>query len=304
MQPFDHSESIEPSDRTVGPAAAGDRAEVPNREALSVAIASGKGGTGKSFLATNLAIVAARSGSRCTLVDADYGLAADHLLLGVSPRRTIQDLVEGRAAPAACLHETPFGVRLVPGTTGVTELAALGRRELHSIARGLGEWCRESELLLIDAGAGIQSAVISTIVAADAVVLVVQSEIASLTDAYAVLKCLMRRPAPHPRFGVVVNRATSAEAALASFAKLADVARRFLGVSLHDLGHVSEEPAVTPRRLGQAPLVASHPECRTAVEIRRILVRLGVMTGGLLGRPRLPTEGIAERMIRQLPRPA
>lgn len=294
--------SIEYSEPSIEPPPT--RAEASLREATSVAIASGKGGTGKSFLATNLAIAAARSECRCTLVDADYGLAADHLLLGVTPRRTLQDLVEGRAPAGACVLDTPYRVRLVPGATGVTELAALGRGELAQIARGMSTWSHDADLLLIDAGAGIQSSVITTIVAADTVVLVVQPEIASLTDAYAVVKCLMRRPAPLPRFGVVVNRVLTMDAAAASFGKLAEVARRFLGVSLHDLGHVSEEPAVTPRRLGQPPLVVTHPECRTALEVRRVLMRLSQLTGGLTARLVRPGEGISDRMMRQLPRPA
>ena len=275
------------------------------REALSIAIASGKGGTGKSFLATNLALVAARRACRCTLVDADYGLAADHYLLGVTPRRTLQDLIEGRAPAALLRTPGPLGLELIAGATGVPELAGLGRAELLQMAHALGEWARDRDLLILDTGAGIQMQVIVTLLAADVVVLVVQPEIASLTDAYAVTKCLARRPGPRPRIGVVVNRAHDAAVAEAAFERLADVAQRFLGLPLHDFGFVHDEPAVTPRRLGQPPLVLTHPECRTALEIGAILDRIGQVTQGLGPRPvRTPQQGITARMVEQLPRPA
>lgn len=270
--------------------------EPARREALSVAIASGKGGTGKSFLATNLAVLSAERALSATLVDCDFGLAADHLLLGIQPARTLQDLFEGRATAASCRTRTPLGPRLVAGATGVQELANLGRGSLLRFAAALGEWSRDQDLVVLDAGAGISAQALATIAAADHVVMVVQPEIASLTDAYAVAKCLLRRPPPVPSLAVVVNRTTSPRQGVRAYRRLAEVAERFLSVSLHYLGEIAEEPAVTPRRLGQPPLVTSHPSCRTAQEITAILDRLEEVADGIRPRLRAPGAGIEARI--------
>ena len=66
-------------------------------EAPLIAIGSGKGGTGKSFIATSMAVLLHRRGLRTTLVDCDFGLAADHLLLGVKPTVSLQQLLNGKA---------------------------------------------------------------------------------------------------------------------------------------------------------------------------------------------------------------
>lgn len=270
------------------------------REALSVAIASGKGGTGKSFLATNLAVLAARRGFATTLVDCDFGLAADHLLLGIQPVRTLQDLFEGRAPARDCRLETSLGARLVAGATGVQELANLDRIALLRLAAGLAEWAAGEDLLLLDAGAGIGAQSLATVVAADHVVIVVQPEIAALTDAYALAKCLVRRPPPVPSLSIVVNRTTSSSQGLRAHRKIADVAARFLGATLHYLGAIAEEPAISPRRLGQPPLAASHPTCRTAEELTTILERLHEVTAGIGPRLQAPDAGIEARLRQNL----
>ena len=269
-------------------------------EALTIAIASGKGGTGKSFLATNLAVLSSRRGLRTTLVDCDYGLAADHLLLGLQPERTLQDLVAGRATAATCRRTTALGPSFVAGQTGVPELAQLGRPQLARIAAAFASWSADQDLLLLDLGAGISAQGLATIAAADHVLLVVQPEIASLTDAYAVLKCIDQRPAPRPSWSVVVNRTTSPGDARHCHAKLASVVERFLGRSLHYVGEVGDEAAVTPRRLGQPPLVFSQPACRTASELAGVLDRLTAALGGIRPRPRKAGEGIAARFERNL----
>ncbi|MGE0143618.1 MAG: P-loop NTPase [Planctomycetota bacterium] len=296
-------DSIEPGEHGLARGDPSPQSRAGPREALSVAIASGKGGTGKSFLATGLGIVASRRGYRCTLVDADFGLAVDHLLLGCQPSRNLQDFLEGRADALQVRTPAVGGLHLVPGATGVAELASPGRAELGRFGVGMSEWGRDADLLLVDTGAGIQAAVVATVAAADVAVFVVQPEIASLTDAYALMKLLLRRPGPAPIFGVVSNRTAGPEVGRASFEKLAEVARKFLGVTLHYLGGVSDEPAVTPRRLGSPPLVHTHPECRTSAEMTAILSRLEVIAGGIRQRARVEgVDSLAARLLRQLPR--
>ena len=120
-----------------------------------VCVASGKGGTGKSVLASNLAVLRARRGERVLLVDFDAGLANAHLLLGLAPRYDIGHLIEGSVDYAGALVEGPEGVCLLSGGVGRITLANLTRRDLERLFRALRPAEDAFDLIVIDHGAGM-----------------------------------------------------------------------------------------------------------------------------------------------------
>lgn len=160
----------------------------PRREGLSIAIASGKGGTGKSFLTTSLAVLIHRAGLRTAIVDCDFGLTCDHLCSGVKPAATLQQLLHGQATLDQTVCTTPCGPRLLPGASGVRRMANMTDREMLGFARELGEMAAREDVLLLDLGAGIAPSTLLTMLSADWIVLVAQPEIAALVDAYAVVE--------------------------------------------------------------------------------------------------------------------
>lgn len=274
----------------------------PRTEASVVAVASGKGGTGKSFFATSLAIELSRR-LRTVLVDCDYGLGSDHLLLGTSPATTLRDVIAGRVRPHDALVPTAYGPLLLPGGSGVSSMVEMSDSELGALAVGLGELARGADQLVLDLGAGISPQVVLTLLTAHQIVVVTNPDIAALTDAYALVKCLARQTV-HPAIGVVVNRVTSGFDAMGerTFQKLADVALRFSGYPLHYLGDIPDDPVVTQRRLGQAPVVVSHPQCAVAIAIATIARRLQEFGGGLGPRPIQSTTDLTARLRDQIPR--
>jgi len=231
-------------------------APATRKEAATVAIASGKGGTGKSFLATSLAVLLHRQGLRTTLVDCDFGMACDHLLLGVKPNLTLQHLLAGQATLDQVVVPTSVGPRLLPGASGVRRLATPSDKELLAFARELGALAAREDVLLLDCGAGIGSATVLTMLAADHVVLVTQPEIAALVDAYAMVKCLAQLRKDAECF-VVVNRVLQPGRGELAFQRLTEVARQHVGVKLHYLGELPDDASVMQHRLGQLPLVAT-----------------------------------------------
>ncbi len=269
-------------------------APTTRREALSIAVASGKGGTGKSFLATSLAVLLHRAGKRTVLVDCDFGLACDHLLLGVKPTLTLQQLLAGQATLDQVLCASPCGPRLLPGASGVRRMATPSDRDLLAFARELGELAAREDVLLLDLGAGIAPATVLTMLGADWTVLVTQPEIAALVDAYAVVKCVAQLN-ERARFLVVVNRvATPGRGALA-FQRLTEVARQHVGVELHYLGEITDDDAVTQHRLGQLPLVATDPAAPTSRCLLQLVDRLPTLCGELGPRDVAGDQGIEAR---------
>ena len=270
-----------------------------DREATVLAFASGKGGTGKSFLATNAAIALHRAGRRVAVVDCDFGLANAHLLFGVNPRLSMQHLLDGAASVQEVLTPTPYGPGLVAGGSGVSSLAELDARHMHVVARAVHWLASTHDAVLLDCPAGLAPQAMIMVLAAEHAVIVTNPEIAALTDAYALIKCLARQPS-RPAIHLLVNRVTQPGLGKATFERLAEVSRRFAGCEIHYIGEVPEDPAVTHRRLGQPPLVVSHPECRTSLAIASMLKELESQTGGLV--PRATPSGVEARMASQIRR--
>jgi flagellar biosynthesis protein FlhG len=273
----------------------------PPGEASVVAIGSGKGGTGKSFLATNLAVALSRERGGVMLVDCDFGMANDHLLLGVNPPRSLQHFLAGTSSLADICLRTPFGPWLVPGGSGISRLGELSEAQLLRLGSGLGALAADAEVLILDGSAGISPQGVLTMLAAPLVLVVTNPEIAALTDAYALIKCLSAQPET-PEIGVVVNRVAVAGQGEVTFRKLADVSRRFCDRSIHYLGAVPEEPAVSHLRLDQAPLVLSHPTCPAARAVLQVLESLRHLSGRLGPRRVVAGEGLEQRFRRCLSR--
>lgn len=264
------------------------------REAVSIAVSSGKGGTGKSFLATSLAVLLHQIGRKTVLVDCDFGLACDHLLLGVKPTVTLQQLLGGQATLDQVLCTSPCGPRLLPGASGVRRMANPSDKDLLAFARELGVLAAREDVLLLDLGAGIAPATVLTMLGADWIVLVTQPEIAALVDAYAVIKCVAQLN-ERARFLVVVNRVGTPGRGELAFQRLTEVARAHVGVQLLYLGEVCDDASVTQHRLGQLPLVATDPEAPTSRGLRGLVGRLAELTGGLQPREVTSDQGIEAR---------
>jgi flagellar biosynthesis protein FlhG len=273
-------------------------ASSPRGEGVVVAFASGKGGTGKSFLATNAAIALHDAGRRVVVVDCDFGLANAHLLFGVNPRWSLQHLLAGGVSIQQVMERTPHGPWLVAGGSGIAGLAGLEAPHLQVIARALHQLAATHDVVLLDCAAGLAPQSLVMVLAAQEVVIVTNPEIAALTDAYALVKCLARQDA-RPEVGLVVNRVTRSGLGQTTYERLADVARRFAACSIHYLGEVPEDPQVTHRRLDQPPLLRSLPQCATTRAVREVVATLEARLRPL---QEAATAGIEARMLAQLRR--
>ena len=171
---------------------------------MIIAIASGKGGVGKTLLSIGLAQALAQAGRRVLLVDADLGLANVDVQLGLDARHDLADVLSGRltAVEAALPHAAGFAV--LPGRSGSGALAGLNAVALGRLDSALRQAACAFDRVLLDLGAGLDPAVRRLAAASDLLLVVATEEPTSLTDAYAVLK-LHRRDCPGGVARLVVN---------------------------------------------------------------------------------------------------
>ncbi len=234
----------------------------------SIAIASGKGGTGKSVFSASLASAFAGRGLPTILFDADLGVGNAHILHGVTAERTAAHVVAGRETIQNVVVDGPHGVRVVPGGSGVAGMATLSSYELHLLGRALARLEDPAvDLLMADAGAGISAQTIRFLAAADLVVLVTTPDLTALTDAYALIKVLVTA---HPRtdISLVVNRVHNPEEGLGAADRICQTARRFLGVEVRYIGSMPEDAEVQVSVADRVPFLVRDPHSPAAAFVR------------------------------------
>lgn len=239
-----------------------------------VAVTSGKGGVGKTHVACNLAVLAARAGRRVLVLDADLGLANADIVLGVAPHYHLGHLLEGSVPLDDILAEGPEGVRVLAASTGVQELTQLDDQQKLRLVSALDAIEDRFDLVLIDCGAGIGDNVLFFAGAAQEALLVISPEPTSLTDAYAAVKVLSQQGGVE-RFSVVVNPVPTEAHGREVFGKLTRVTDRFLTARVSFLGWVPRDENLQRALMAQRPVVdlfPRSPSSRALGDIARTLL--------------------------------
>jgi len=255
------------------PAVAAAPAPASLRLARTLAVASGKGGVGKSTIALGIAMAAAERGVKTALVDADLGLANLDLLCGVRPERTAADWLGGRAQLSQCFVTVAPRLWLLPGASGIARLADLERPHRERLIEGLARVAAHVELMVVDLGAGIGAGTLDIAAAADRLRLVATPEPTSLADAYGFAKACVR----HGRrdgWSCVASMANDRNDGERAMERLAHAARTHLGIQIEALGTVPADRAVPRSVRTRTPLMVASPGSPAARAVRGIEARL------------------------------
>ncbi|MGE5631775.1 MAG: MinD/ParA family protein [Caulobacteraceae bacterium] len=238
-----------------------------------IAVTSGKGGVGKTNFTVNLGIKFAQMGQRVVIIDADLGLANVDVVMGKMSKYNLSDVINSDKDILEILEEGPNGVRFVSGGSGVQELIKLDKTQLVDLLMKLGKLDEKADVILIDTGAGLSENVLSFVHAAREVILVTTPEPTSITDAYALIKTITYKD-KSKNIKVVVNRAENSAEAFNILDKLNIVTQKFLGVKLHKLGYILNDPCVTKAVKIQQPFVISFLKSEATKNMNDIAVTL------------------------------
>lgn len=259
-----------------------------------ICVTGGKGGVGKTSVSVNLAVAMADAGRHVLLLDADLGLANVDVLLGLTPRFTLADVIEGRCTLQDTLLEGPHGLAIVPAASGKRKMAELSAPEQVGLIRAFSELDRDLDVMVIDTAAGISDSVLTFAQAAQDVILVVCNEPASITDAYALIKVLSRERGIS-RVHVLANMVRSPAEGRELFDKLARVTDRFLDVTISLLGIIPHDEWLRRSIQRQQAVVEAFPASPSAHALRGVARRIDQWTAP--SGPRGPVEFFVERMV-------
>ena len=267
-----------------------------------LAVASGKGGTGKTSVSVNLCLGLARLGRKVCLLDADLGLSNVDVLLGISPELTLEHvLFEGVPMERAVIQAAP-GLDVVPGGSGVTRLADLPK-ELRAAMSAQFSKLSGYDYLVVDNSPGISGQVLSLCLACPELLVVVNPDPSSITDAYALVKVLaengMRRSPT-----LLVNKAASAASAQEIFNRVRGAMVKYLKLDARYLGYVPNDPHVSSAAARQRPLLDIFPASdagRALLALARSLDQAPLAAGLGQADPARVMEGALVRMRERLP---
>ncbi|WP_461209505.1 MinD/ParA family protein [Desulfocurvus sp. DL9XJH121] len=246
----------------------------PTNKAVSFSIISGKGGVGKTNLALNLGYALYRAEHAVMLMDCDLGLANLDVLLGLTPEKTLQDLLApGARAGDVMAAIEPNGFDFLPSASGVPELIDLDEDLQGVLFDKLNSIIGRYDFLLLDIGAGISRTVLRFAAMTQERLVVITPEPTSLTDGYAMIKVLH---AEHgvTNFNVVVNMAETHAQGKQSFERLRGACERFLGLDIHHAGTVRDDPMVSKAVIRQTPLLKLAPRSDAGMDILQLAVKL------------------------------
>ncbi|HUL93769.1 MAG TPA: MinD/ParA family protein [Burkholderiales bacterium] len=252
----------------------------PSSATRIIAVTSGKGGVGKTFVTANLAAALARTGARVLVMDADLGLANLDIVLNLTPKVTLHEVLTGEDRLENVILQAPGGFSVLPAGSGMAEYARLSSEVRERLRLVLQELGVRYDFLLIDTGAGVADLVLYVASLADEILVVTNPEPTSLADAYATIKLLSMQQHRNT-IDLVINQVRNPGEGRTLATQLQQVIDRFLRppasrpVSLRYLGEIPDDAAVVQAVRKRVLLLEANPESEAARALGKIAVALG-----------------------------
>lgn len=252
---------------------ASEKPDAPKKTRI-IAIASGKGGVGKTNISINMALAYAQVGKKVIVMDADLGLANVNVVLGMIPKYNLYHLIRKQKRMSDIILDTSYGIQIVAGASGFSKIANLSDDEREGFIRELSE-LQTADIIIIDTSAGVSNNVLSFVRAADDALIITTPEPTAITDAYGIIK-IIATEIDNMNLGLklIVNRVKTVTEGRRVAERVINIAGQFLNLKVDYLGYVYDDPAVQTAVLKQRPFLVAEPSGKASICLKHIVSRL------------------------------
>jgi len=239
-----------------------------------ITVTSGKGGVGKTNLSVNMALAFARIGKKVIVMDADLGLANVNVMLNMIPKYNLYHVIKKQKTIREILVETEYGISIVAGASGFSQIANLGEEDRKDFIKELDS-LSNADIIIIDTSAGVSSNVLDFIAAADDAVIITTPEPTAITDAYGIIKIIATEyDSLNMGLKLVVNRARGAAEAKSVADRMINISGQFLNLKVDYLGFIYDDSSVPHAVLRQKPFMVVDPKCKASICVQHIVERM------------------------------
>ncbi len=239
-----------------------------------ITVTSGKGGVGKTNLSVNMALAFARIGKKVIVMDADLGLANVNVMLNMIPKYNLYHVIKKQKTIREILVETEYGISIVAGASGFSQIANLGEEDRRDFIKELDS-LSNADIIIIDTSAGVSSNVLDFIAAADDAVIITTPEPTAITDAYGIIKIIATEyDSLNMGLKLVVNRARGAAEAKSVADRMINISGQFLNLKVDYLGFIYDDSSVPHAVIRQKPFMVVDPKCKASICVQHIVERM------------------------------
>jgi flagellar biosynthesis protein FlhG len=255
-----------------------DRRESPQQDRQKktriIAVASGKGGVGKTNLSVNLAIAYAKMGKRVIVMDADLGLANVNVMLNMIPKYNLYHVIRKQKTMREIILDTEYGIQIVAGASGFSKIANLTEEERNNFINELYT-LSQADIVIIDTAAGVSANVLGFVAAADDAIIVTTPEPTAITDAYGIIK-IIATEIDNLNIGLklVVNRVKTVTEGRKVAERIINISGQFLNLKVEYLGCIYDDPIVPAAVLKQKPFITLDAKSKAAISVAHLVGRI------------------------------
>ena len=239
-----------------------------------IAVASGKGGVGKTWFAITLSHAFAKAGRKTLLFDGDLGLANVDIQLGLMPKHDLGAVVSGRMPlnQATTTYEEG-GFDIVAGRSGSGNLANVSAKSLNTLAEELILLSQAYDQVILDLGAGVERTVRNLTNSVDTILVITTDEPTAMTDAYAFIK-ISHMERPNLDIRVVINLANSIREGESTYNTILKACQGFLKFSPPLAGVIRRDNKVRESIRKQTSILVRYPNTEAANDVESIVKKL------------------------------
>lgn len=255
-----------------------NKSEHSNKSKI-IAVTSGKGGTGKSFVASNLSVLLAHQNKKVLLVDLDINLSNQNVFFNISNRETLYHYLIHNCELQDTVFEYSDNLDIILGESGKLDHPSLNDSQVSRLFADLRKLNKKYDLIILDTSSGIERSTLEILLNSDEIFLVASSEPTSVMDGYVILKMLKSRGATN-KINVIINKCLDEKDAVEAYDNLQKAANHFLKTNINYLGMVSFSKSVIQSIKDQNPLVLSDKNSTITRQFNEISSKFRIPTIG------------------------